>query len=94
MPRLLLLLLLLAASATSDQYDEDQYGVKFADACETCKIVSNELTLLLAESAGKHAVLESGYSFTEEKMKTKYVVSELRLVETVEEVCAKLLDYR
>ena len=55
----------------ADKFDEDQYGVKYADDCEICKIVSNEITLLLSESEGKHEVLETGYSVTKEKKKTK-----------------------
>ena len=29
----------------SDKYDEEQYGVKYADDCEVCKIVSNSNAL-------------------------------------------------
>ena len=59
----------------ADKFDEDQYGVKYADDCEICKIVSNEITLLLSESEGKHEVLETGYSVTKEKKKTKVRIS-------------------
>ena len=59
------------SSVIADKFDEDQYGVKYADDCEICKIVSNEITLLLSESEGKHEVLETGYSVTKEKKKTK-----------------------
>lgn len=62
---------LFLSSGTADKFDEDQYGVKYADDCEICKIVSNEITLLLSESEGKHEVLETGYSVTKEKKKTK-----------------------
>ena len=57
--------------ALADKFDEEQYGVKYADHCEICKIVSNEITLLLSESDGKHEVLETGYSVQKEKKKTK-----------------------
>ena len=63
------------SSVIGDKFDEDQYGVKYADDCEICKIVSNEITLLLSESEGKHEVLETGYSVTKEKKKTKVRVS-------------------
>ena len=63
------------SSVIADKFDEDQYGVKYADDCEICKIVSNEITLLLSESEGKHEVLETGYSVTKEKKKTKVRVS-------------------
>lgn len=77
----------------ADKFDEEQYGVKYADHCEICKIVSNEITLLLSESDGKHEVLETGYSVQKEKKKTKYAKSELRLIDTMESVCGRLLEY-
>ena len=57
----------------ADKFDEDKYGVKYADNCEICKIVTNEITLLLSESEGKHEVLETGYSVQKEKKKTKVI---------------------
>ena len=77
----------------SDKYDEEQYGVKYADDCEVCKIVSYELTSMLEKSKGKHEVLETGYSVEKKKKKTKYIKSELRLIETIDTVCEKLLEY-
>ena len=77
----------------SDKYDEEQYGVKYADDCEVCKIVSHELTSMLDQSKGKHEVLETGYSVEKAKKKTKYAKSELRLIETIDTVCEKLLEY-
>jgi len=84
---------LVLALALADKFDEEQYGVKYADHCEICKIVSNEITLLLSESEGKHEVLETGYSVQKEKKKTKYAKSELRLIDTMESVCERLLEY-
>ena len=89
----LVLLGLTVVTVKTDKFDEDNYGVRFADACEVCKIVSDELTSLLAETSGKSEVLETGYSIDREKKKTKYVRSELRLIETREQVCDKLLEY-
>merc|ERR1712066_133592 len=86
-------LLFLAALSMADKFDEENYGVKFADACEVCKIVSAELDASLAETAGKSGVVETGYSVEKEKKKTKYTKSELRLVETMEGVCERLLQY-
>ena len=91
---LALALTLTATICSGDDFDEKNYGVKFADDCEVCKIVSVEFTTLLAESASKHGVVETGYSIDRKKKKTKYVKSELRLVETLEELCGKLWDYR
>ena len=88
-----ILIWLLMASVNGDKFDEQEYGVKYADDCEVCKIVTEEFMTLLDESKGKHEVLETGYSVEKTKKKTKYVKSELRLIETRDSVCAKLLEY-
>ena len=77
----------------TDKFDEEEYGVKYADDCEVCKIVTNEFLTLLSESKDKHEVLETGYSVEKAKKKTKYAKSELRLIETRDSVCDKLLEY-
>ena len=69
----------ILAVAFADKFDEEQYGVKYADHCEICKIVSNEITLLQSESDGKHEVLETGYSVQKEKKKTKVRVTVLNI---------------
>lgn len=38
-------------------------------------------------------MLETGYGFDKEKKKTEYKRSELRLIETMENVCDRLLSY-
>ena len=38
-------------------------------------------------------MVETGYSHTKEKKKTKYVTSELRLIETMEGICDRILAY-
>ena len=38
-------------------------------------------------------MLETGYSFDKEKKKTEYKKSELRFIETMENVCDRLLAY-
>ena len=75
----LITITILLAVAWSDKFDEEQYGVKYANHCEICKIVSNEITLLLSESEGKHEVLETGYSVTKEKKKTKVGIKPMLL---------------
>ena len=47
----------------------------------------------LSESEKSHAVVETGYSHTKDKKKTKYVTSELRLIETMEGICDRILEY-
>ena len=70
----LITITIVLAVALADKFDEEQYGVKYANHCEICKIVSNEITLLLSESEGKHEVLETGYSIEKKKKKTKVCI--------------------
>jgi len=58
----LVIITLLLDNVKGDAFDEEQYGVKYATDCEVCKIVAKEFVILLQESAGKHEVLETGYS--------------------------------
>merc|ERR1719225_428086 len=47
----------------------------------------------MKESGKRHDVVETGYSHTKEKKKTKYVTSELRLIETMDGICDRILEY-
>ncbi len=85
--------LVIVRSSCGDQFDEEQYGVRYADECEVCKIVTLELSRSLAKSASSHSVIETGYSIEKEKKKVKYSQSELHLVEVLDEVCDGLLRY-
>lgn len=59
-----------------------------------CKFLAIELTDRLDETSKTHEVLETGYHFDpSRKMKTRYVKSELRLVESLDNVCERLLKY-
>ena len=57
-----LLSIIVFSLALADKFDEDNYGVRYADNCEVCKVVSDEFLMLLSESEGKSEVLETGYS--------------------------------
>lgn len=89
----LLLPLLLLALPTHGDVEEEKYGVKYASTCEVCKVVATEFTSRLDESGRTHDVIETGYSHTKEKKKTKYVKSELRLIETLDGICDRILEY-
>lgn len=58
-----------------------------------CKYVSLEFEERLKETGQTSEVLETGYGFDKEKKKTEYKRSELRLIETMESVCDRLLSY-
>merc|ERR1719228_2122059 len=77
----------------AETFEEDKYGVKYASDCEVCKVVATEFQAKLSESERSHAVVETGYSHTKDKKKTKYVTSELRLIETMEGICDRILAY-
>lgn len=91
--RTLFLLLFFAGQHRGESFEEEAYGVKFASDCEVCKVLAVEFESRLLESAQKHEVIETGYSHTKEKKKTKYVKSELRLIETLDGICDRILEY-
>lgn len=74
---------------------EEDVGVKYANKCEVCKILATELQGRLEETGKIHDVIEIGYSLddVQPKKKTKYQKSELRLIESMEGVCEKVLEY-
>ncbi|XP_042866565.1 protein canopy homolog 4-like [Penaeus japonicus] len=88
-----LLLGFISVSQGGKNIEEDQYGVRYATDCEVCKLVMKELGEKL-QSKDSSSVIETGYNIDASKKKTKYNKSELRLVETLEEVCPGMLDYR
>ncbi|KZC13199.1 PREDICTED: protein canopy homolog 3 [Dufourea novaeangliae] len=74
---------------------EEEQGVKYANKCEVCKVVAMELEAKLDETGKTHDVLEIGYSVDDvlPKKKKEYKKSELRLVESMEGLCERILDY-
>lgn len=70
--------------------------MKFASKCEVCKILAIELENRLEETGKSHDVIEIGYSLDDtgiQKKKTKYKKSELRLVESLDGICERILEY-
>lgn len=90
--KLVLLLLLPAAVICGPEENE---GVKYASKCEACKILATELQARLSETGKSHDVIELGYSVDDVKPKkrTEYRRSELRLLESMENVCDRILEY-
>ncbi|XP_055621016.1 protein canopy homolog 4 [Toxorhynchites rutilus septentrionalis] len=74
---------------------EENEGVKYASKCEACKILATELEARLAETGKSRDVIELGYSLDDVKPKkrTEYRKSELRLLESMENVCERILEY-
>ncbi|KYM76834.1 Protein canopy 4 [Atta colombica] len=74
---------------------EEEQGVKYANKCEVCKVLATELEARLDETGKTNDVLEIGYSVDDviPKKKKEYKKSELRLVESMENVCERILEY-
>ncbi|KAF5280829.1 hypothetical protein FQR65_LT14936 [Abscondita terminalis] len=89
------LLLFLCFSANVFARTEEDEGVKYANKCEVCKILAVELEERLKETGKSHDVLETGYALDDVKPKKKkeYHKSELRLIESLEGVCDRILEY-
>ena len=74
--------------------EEELYGVKYAGNCEVCKYLVIELENRLSETGKSHDVIEIGYELDRSsRKKKKYAISELRLVESLDGICDRLLDY-
>lgn len=60
-----------------------------------CKILATELQERLEETGKTHDVIETGYAVDDikPKKKMKYAKSELRLVESLDGVCERILQY-
>ncbi|KAH8270070.1 hypothetical protein KR018_003611 [Drosophila ironensis] len=84
-------LLQMAVAGTA----EEEQGVRYANRCEACKILSAELEARLGETGKSHDVIEIGYSVDDvrPKKRTEYRRSELRLLESLENVCDRVLEY-
>ncbi|XP_068149896.1 protein canopy homolog 4 [Drosophila tropicalis] len=74
---------------------EEEQGVRYANRCEACKILAAELEDRLSETGKSHDVIEIGYSVDDvrPKKRTEYRRSELRLLESLENVCERVLAY-
>ncbi|XP_074027567.1 FGF signaling regulator protein canopy b [Leptinotarsa decemlineata] len=91
--RILFVVFFTFAEIHSNSEDDD--GVKYADRCEVCKILATELQERLEETGKTSEVIETGYAVDDVKPKKKkeYKKSELRLVESLDGVCERILNY-
>ncbi|XP_039290166.1 protein canopy homolog 3-like [Nilaparvata lugens] len=91
---ILLFTLLLFCEGIFSKTEEDE-GVKYANKCEVCKILAIELENRLEETGKTTDVLQLQYSIddTKPKKKKEYKKSELRLLESLENVCDRILEY-
>ncbi|KAL5277206.1 CNPY3 family protein [Megaselia abdita] len=85
----------IAFCKDSNDLAEKEHGVTYASKCETCKYLAMELTDRLSETGKTSEVLEIGYSLDDVKTRKRkeYKKSELRLLESLENICDRLLQY-
>ncbi|XP_014213789.1 protein canopy homolog 3 [Copidosoma floridanum] len=95
MYKCVVLICLLLSSIYCDTDIEEKEGVKYANKCEVCKVVAVELEARLEETGKTNDVLEIGYSIDDvaPKKRKEYRKSELRLIESLENVCNRILEY-
>ncbi|XP_036072436.1 protein canopy homolog 3 [Oryzias melastigma] len=89
------LTVLLFASATAAKDGGDDEWVHLPNKCEVCKFVSIEMKSAFQETGKTKEIIDSKYNFIDGKgaPPIKYVKSDLRFIEVVENVCQRLLEY-
>jgi len=80
---------------TKDEFEFDEYGVKYASQCEVCKITALELEAKLVETGKNAEVLRTSYHIDNAKdLKLKeYKKSQVRLIESMETACEGIMSY-
>ncbi|KAM4611907.1 protein canopy homolog 3 isoform 1-T1 [Polymixia lowei] len=89
----LLLKSVVGATQKKDAGDED--WVHLPNKCEVCKFVSIEMKSAFDETGKTKEVIERNYRFLDDKgaPPIKYVKSDIRFIEVVENVCKRLMEY-
>lgn len=88
------LFLALGAAKKKDGGGDDEW-VHLPNKCEVCKFVSIEMKSAFEETGKTKEVIDRNYRFIDGKgaAPIKYVKSDLRFIEVVENVCQRLLEY-
>ncbi|KAJ0006113.1 hypothetical protein NQD34_013386 [Periophthalmus magnuspinnatus] len=86
--------LFLALGAVKKDGGDDEW-VHLPNKCEVCKFVSIEMKSAFEETGKTKEVIDRNYRFIDGKgaAPIKYVKSDLRFIEVVENVCQRLLEY-
>ncbi|XP_068164284.1 protein canopy homolog 3 [Antennarius striatus] len=86
-------LTVLSVRAAKDGGDDE--WVHLANKCEVCKFVSIEMKSAFHETGKTKEVIDRNYRFIDSKgaPPIKYVKSDLRFIEVIENVCQRLLEY-
>ncbi|KAL2079334.1 hypothetical protein ACEWY4_025078 [Coilia grayii] len=74
---------------------DDEEWVHLPNKCEVCKFVSIEMKSAFEETGKTKEVIDTNYRFIDGKGSApiKYVKSDMRFIEVVENVCKRLLEY-
>ncbi|KAL4007504.1 hypothetical protein ACER0C_001356 [Sarotherodon galilaeus] len=85
----------LLISSVGAAKDGDDDWVHLPNKCEVCKFVSIEMKSAFEETGKTKEVIDTKYRFIDSKgaAPIKYVKSDLRFIEVVENVCQRLLEY-
>lgn len=85
----------LLISSVGAAKDGDDDWVHLPNKCEVCKFVSIEMKSAFEETGKTKEVIDTKYRFIDSKgaPPIKYVKSDLRFIEVVENVCQRLLEY-
>ncbi|XP_041634780.1 protein canopy homolog 3 [Cheilinus undulatus] len=87
--------LLVISSVVAGKGGGDDDWVHLPNKCEVCKFVSIEMKSAFDETGKTKEVIDRNYRFIDSKgaPPIKYVKSDLRFIEVVENVCQRLLEY-
>ncbi|KAG9346599.1 hypothetical protein JZ751_006910 [Albula glossodonta] len=90
-----LCLIVLATVSKAAKKGEDEEWVHLPNKCEVCKFVSIEMKSAFEETGKTKEVIETNYRFLDSKgaPPIKYVKSDIRFIEVVENVCQRLMKY-
>lgn len=88
-------LLLSSVRAAQRKDGGDDEWVHLPNKCEVCKFVSIEMKSAFEETGKTKEVIERNYRFLDDKgaPPIKYVKSDIRFIEVVENVCQRLMGY-
>lgn len=96
MKRLMFLSVVLMTSVSeAAKKGDDEEWVHLPNKCEVCKFVSIEMKSAFDETGKTKEVIDTNYRFLDSKgaPPIKYVKSDIRFIEVVENVCQRLMEY-
>ncbi|XP_052440716.1 protein canopy homolog 3 [Carassius gibelio] len=84
---------LVSAIAANKSGDDD--WVHLPNKCEVCKFLSIEMKSAFEETGKTKEVIETNYRFMDDKgaPPIKYVKSDIRFIEVMENVCSRIMQY-